>query len=280
MSSTAITRGDMPRHSRLLTARHVLDALRGKLKAGRYADGENLYLRVRDGGSCSWAFIAVTDGKKTEVSLGSVKALGSAAGVDDIGKIAAASLGTARDMKVKTRALITAGHDLSSTKKEKRSKIVVFVHTFDDLVRVYEGLKGPFSKKRQQEVKRLVAALKGAAPEVRDIRSFTKVHARTWRDTRRGKVSAESVERENNVIKSMFSVYFSENDLRQDNPFSGLKMPEKAGSSAAISKRSPLSIHEIWMVRERLVQSNREPEVVQISDVLTMTGARLAEIQG
>ncbi|MBK4216630.1 integrase family protein [Paracoccus caeni] len=270
----------MPRYSRLLTARDVQDALRGRLKAGRYADGENLYLRVRKGGSCSWTFIAVTDGNKTEVSLGSVKNLGSSAGIDDIGKIASASLTAARDMKVKTHSLIYAGGDLSSLKKTKRSRVVVSDHTFDDLARVYEGLRGTFNQKRQQEVKRLVAALREAAPEVDDIRLFTKAHARIWRDGRRSKVSALSVERENNVIKSMFSVYFSENDFHLDNPFSGLKMPEKAIGSAAISKRSPLSIQEIQMVREQLVQSSREPEITQIWDVLTMTGGRMAEIQG
>lgn len=270
----------MPRHSRLLTAKTVQDALRGKLKAGRYADGENLYLRVRYGGSCSWTFIAIADGKKTEISLGSVRKVGSCAGVDDIAKIASASLGAARDMKMKTHALIHAGSELSSLKKAKHSKVVVADHTFDDLARVYESLRGPFNSKRRQEVKRLINALREAAPEIQDIRQFAKAHARIWRDGRRNKVSAVSVERESNVIKSMFSVYFSENDLQQDNPFVGLKMPEKASGSAAITKRSPLSVQEIRAVRDQLTKSCREPEIPQIWDVLTMTGARLAEIQG
>lgn len=270
----------MPRYSRLLTAKTVQDALRGKLKAGRYADGENLFLRVRDGGSCSWAFIAVANGKKTEVSLGSVRKVGSCAGVDDLSKIASASLGAARDMKMRTHALLHAGSELSSVKKAKLSKIVVSEHTFEDLARVYESLRGPFNSKRLQEVKRLIIALREAAPEVQDIRQFTKAHARVWRDGRRKKVSAVSVERESNVVKSMFSVYFSENDLGQDNPFVGLKMPEKPSGSAAISRRSPLSVREIRAVRDQLNRSSREPEIRQIWDVLTMTGARLAEVQG
>lgn len=270
----------MPRHSRLLTARTVQDALRGKLEPGRYADGENLFLRVRKGGSCSWAFISVTDGKKTEVSLGSVRKMGSCAGVDDLSKIASASLSAARDMKVKTHALIHAGGELTSLKKAKLSKIVVSEHTFEDLARVYESLRGPFNTKRLQEVKRLIVALREVAPEVQDIRQITKAHARIWRDGRRKKVSAVSVERESNVLKAMFSVYLSETDLGHDNPFVGLRMPEMDSGSAAISRRSPLSVREIKAVRDQLVQSSREPEILQIWDVLTMTGARLAEVQG
>lgn len=270
----------MSRHSRLLTAKIVQDALRKKLTAGRYADGENLFLRVRNGGSCNWAFIAVTDGQKTEISLGSVRKMGSCAGVDDISKIASASLSAARDMKVKTHALIHEGGELSLLKKAKLSKVVASEHTFEDLTRVYESLRGPFTRRRHQEVKRLTAALREAAPEVQDIRQFKKAHARIWRDSRRDKVAPVSVERECNVLKSMFSVYLSENDLKLDNPFVGLKMPEKDRGSAAITKRSPLSISEIQVVRSQLRRSSREPEIPQIWDVLTMTGARLAEVQG
>ncbi|WP_347918393.1 tyrosine-type recombinase/integrase [Paracoccus marcusii] len=101
-----------------------------------------------------------------------------------------------------------------------------------------------------------------------------------WRDGRRNKVTAVSVERESNVLKSMFSVYLSETDLGQENPFAGLRMPEKDSGAAAISKRSPLSVREIQAVRNQLLQSSREPEIPQIWDVLTMTGARLAEVKG
>lgn len=177
-------------------------------------------------------------------------------------------------------SVITTDARLSQLKKAKQSKVIAATYTFDDMAAVYEKQKGPFTIKKQNEAKRLIAALKAAAPEVEDVRDFTKAHARLWRDARKDQVSAESVERENNVIKSMFSLYFAENDIAQANPFVGLKMPEKSATESAMSKRVPLTIEEIRAIRKEIYAGSRAAEVGEIWDVLTLTGARGAEVQG
>ena len=57
----------MPRTLNRLTARQV-DTIKA---TGRHADGGGLYLRVAEGGARSWVFMAVRDGKRAEIGLGS-----------------------------------------------------------------------------------------------------------------------------------------------------------------------------------------------------------------
>lgn len=71
-----------------LTARKVETA-----KAGTYADGGNLYLRVRPSGSRSWVFRYVTNGKPREIGMGSL------------------SLAEARDKAADMRKEVAAGRD-------------------------------------------------------------------------------------------------------------------------------------------------------------------------
>lgn len=280
----------MARTAKRLTRRQVEQAVRGKLlirhqvtgepTRGRMSDGDNLYLALWPNGHASWVFNKMVAGKRVEVVLGEVRKLGADAGSDDPAKIAAASLAKARELAAEKQAQINDGARLSQLKKAKQSKVVAATYTFDDMAAVYEKQKGPFTPKRQNETKRLIAALKAAAPEVEDVRDFTKAHARLWRDTRKDQVSAESVERENNVIKSMFSIYFTESDIEQANPFVGLKMPEKNATGSAMSKRVPLTIEEIRAIRKEIYAGSRAKEVGEIWDVLTLTGARGAEVQG
>lgn len=273
-----------------MTRRQVEQAVKGKLLKlngttgkpiqGRFADGDGLYLKVWPNGYAVWTFLKMVAGKRVEVVLGPVRQLGAEAGSDDPAKIAAASLAKARELTAEKQAKLNSGARLAQLKKAKQSKVVAATYTFDDMAAVYEKQKGPFTPKRQNETKRLIAALKAAAPEVDDVRDFTKAHARLWRDTRKDQVSAESVERENNVIKSMFSIYFTESDIEQPNPFVGLKMPEKSASESAMSKRVPLTIEEIRAIRKEIYAGSRAVEVGEIWDMLTLTGARGAEVQG
>lgn len=53
-------------------------AVQTLVEPGRHADGGGLYLRVTKSGSRSWVFMTVSNGKRTEIGLGAVSALGLA----------------------------------------------------------------------------------------------------------------------------------------------------------------------------------------------------------
>ena len=58
----------MPRHASPLTSRGIIGK---KLKPGRHADGNNLYLMVKPSGARSWVFRFTFDGKRSDLGLGS-----------------------------------------------------------------------------------------------------------------------------------------------------------------------------------------------------------------
>lgn len=74
-----------------LTVRQVTTA-----KPGRHADGGGLYLRVKESGSRSWAFLVMVDGKRSEIGLGSAAAL---------------SLAAARGVAAEMREAVALGRD-------------------------------------------------------------------------------------------------------------------------------------------------------------------------
>ena len=82
----------MPRTLNRLTARQV-DTIKA---TGRHADGGGLYLRVAEGGARSWVFMAVRDGKRAEIGLGSAVTV---------------KLAVARQLAEKMRTAITIGTD-------------------------------------------------------------------------------------------------------------------------------------------------------------------------
>jgi len=57
-----------------LTVKGIEKILRDK-QAGRYADGDGLYLHVRDGGSWAWVYRYAFGGKRTDLGLGSTYTL-------------------------------------------------------------------------------------------------------------------------------------------------------------------------------------------------------------
>jgi hypothetical protein len=91
---------------------------------GRYADGGNLYLKIAKGGSKSWVFLYVRDGKQTEIGLGSAqRRKRSRAGT--------VSLDLARR---KAQAIHGQLAEDRHPLKEKRSVAVTFGRIADDMV--------------------------------------------------------------------------------------------------------------------------------------------------
>lgn len=80
---------DMARTSKNLTAVEV----KSRTKVGRHADGDGLYLNIAKGGSKSWVFLWMKDGKRSEMGLGSYPTVSLAdarSKVEDCRKIVAA----------------------------------------------------------------------------------------------------------------------------------------------------------------------------------------------
>ncbi|CAM3349721.1 integrase family protein [Paracoccus nototheniae] len=224
--------------------------------------------------------MTVKDGRKTELTLGKVADMGAGGPTSDLQKVATASLEAARVARGTVARDLKSGIKIATmTTKEKKNAIPT-EHPLAELAVVYAAYKGSLNRKRQLELARLLKSLTFAAPDVTDIRMITKAHARKWRDARRQAVSIESVVRECNVIKSIFSIYINERDLNIANPFVGLPIQEASAGRTAMEKRLPLSISEIHLIREKIYDSCRNVEVGYIWDVLALTGARGAEIQG
>lgn len=91
----------MGRKANRLTARQVETLNR----TGRYADGNGLYLQVAAGGSKSWLFRYMRDGKATAMGLGSTGVV---------------SLAEARDLAIEQKRIIQSGRDPIAARKAKR----------------------------------------------------------------------------------------------------------------------------------------------------------------
>src|SRR5437868_3980261 len=81
------------RKQNFLTARNVETAK----TAGRYSDGNGLYLVVRPGGSRQWVFLYRRDGKLKEMGLGS--------------PLKGVTLAMARGLRDEARAVMVRGYD-------------------------------------------------------------------------------------------------------------------------------------------------------------------------
>ena len=126
--------GVRQRKQNLLTAR----AVEAAKDAGRYSDGNGLYLVVRAGGSRQWAFLYRREGKLKEMGLGS-----PAKGV---------TLAMARDLRDEARAVTAHGGDPLEARREAE-KSAAGIPTFGAYAlalvdRIEEGFSNP--KHRQQ----------------------------------------------------------------------------------------------------------------------------------
>ena len=108
----------MPRTLNRLTARQV-DTIKA---TGRHADGGGLYLRVAEGGARSWVFMAVRDGKRAEIGLGSAVTV---------------KLAVARQLAEKMRTAITIGTDPRSA--IQTAAVALAVPTFGAFAEEYIG---------------------------------------------------------------------------------------------------------------------------------------------
>jgi integrase len=82
----------MAKAVRILTARSIASIT----ELGRHADGDGLYLKVRESGSKSWIFMWKTSGKRTEIGLGPISSV---------------TLAKAREQAQKARELVREGKD-------------------------------------------------------------------------------------------------------------------------------------------------------------------------
>src|SRR5437773_1477351 len=106
---------------RLLSAKGVA----GLTERGRYACGHGLYLQIAEGGTRSWIFRYMRDGKARHLGLGSVSYV---------------PLATARDRAFKLRQDLIAGKDPLEAKRSERSertKAAINSKTFRECAEAY-----------------------------------------------------------------------------------------------------------------------------------------------
>jgi integrase len=111
-----------------LTALQVKNA-----KPGRHADGQGLYLLVRDSGSRSWVLRTQMDGKRQDLGLGSAARL---------------SLAQARTKASELRARIKSGEDVRAEEPPPQPS----APTFADAARAcHEAMKSGWANKRHRD---------------------------------------------------------------------------------------------------------------------------------
>ena len=97
--------------------------------AGRYGDGDGLYLRVKPSGGRSWVLRVMNDGRAQEIGLGAY----APADKKEPGKL---SLAQAQAESVKVRAEVKAGRNVVSERKvAKTGRMTANRHTFEKLAR-------------------------------------------------------------------------------------------------------------------------------------------------
>jgi len=106
-------------------------AIQKMSKAGRYADGNGLYLQITKTGTKSWIFRFMLNGKSREMGLGSVTAL---------------KLADARQMAVEYQGLLLKGIDPiheRDAKKKKQALNEARTTTFEECVKGYISAHSP-----------------------------------------------------------------------------------------------------------------------------------------
>jgi integrase len=101
-------------------AKLTVRAVQAQKVPGFYADGDGLYLQVAPGGSRSWIYRYQREGRRREMGLGSLDAIG---------------LAEAREKATAARRMLAAGADPIEARRTERSKaevVVAKVVTFKD----------------------------------------------------------------------------------------------------------------------------------------------------
>ena len=101
-------------------------------KPGRYGDGAGLYLNIASGGSKSWVFRAVVDGKRRALGLGSFPAV---------------TLARARELAAEHREAVATGRDPLAEKRAKRAEAAT-VPTFREAAEACHERRAPNRKVR------------------------------------------------------------------------------------------------------------------------------------
>ena len=109
----------MAKSVKILSARSVASIN----DVGRHADGDGLYLNVKQSGAKSWIFMWKVAGKRTEIGLGSISSV---------------SLVMAREKAQKAREALASGNDPRSILKPSEG-IPTFGKASDDLIAAMEG---------------------------------------------------------------------------------------------------------------------------------------------
>lgn len=126
-----------------LSARRV-DTVR---KPGRYSDGANLYLNVKDGGSKSWLFIYRSNGKQREMGLG---------GLDRV------PLAKARSLAAEAREALGAGRD--PILEKRRPKMSTFGERADAYIESHKK-----AWKNQKHIDQWEMTMRVYAAPIREI---------------------------------------------------------------------------------------------------------------
>lgn len=103
--------------------RLTVKSIQAETRVGVHADGDGLYLRIRETGTKSWLYIGMLNSKRREVGLGSLRNVG---------------LAQAREKAAEYRAAFRAGIDPVAESKARKASLVV-VPTFGEFTEVLLG---------------------------------------------------------------------------------------------------------------------------------------------
>ncbi|TPM52824.1 hypothetical protein FJ951_05410 [Mesorhizobium sp. B2-2-3] len=139
-------------------------------------------------------------------------------------------------------------------------------------------------KKDEQRAERAADAIVEALGRVATVTSITREEARKVQTYLRGKVSAATVDRYLNDIRSIINHAIAEfPDLHGlKNHFTGLPILAggRWGGPTAEEEGRPLTVEEATAIRDRIERLSRQPDLILIWRMLEGTGCRLAEVTG
>ncbi|TIL31361.1 tyrosine-type recombinase/integrase [Mesorhizobium sp.] len=139
-------------------------------------------------------------------------------------------------------------------------------------------------KKDEQRAERAADAIVEALGRVPTVASITREEARKVQAHLKGKVSAGTVDRYLNDVRSIINHAIAEfPDLHElKNHFTGLPILAggRWGGPTADEEGRPLTVGEATAIRERIERLSRQHDLILIWRMLEGTGCRLAEVTG
>ncbi|TIN06701.1 tyrosine-type recombinase/integrase [Mesorhizobium sp.] len=139
-------------------------------------------------------------------------------------------------------------------------------------------------KKDEQRAERAADAIVEALGRVPSVASITREEARKVQAHLKGKVSAGTVDRYLNDVRSIINHAIAEfPDLHElKNHFTGLPILAggRWGGPTADEEGRPLTVDEATAIRERIERLSRQHDLILIWRMLEGTGCRLAEVTG